>query len=301
VSEQNPAQTSSEPASLTVASAGPASPGLVEAVAAPVQPPVSQASEIESLVVDEKAEAPTSEALQLDAKVDSKVDTKPDALGFPEAQLDRRMRGKSRFPAIAAVAALATVAGALGGALAIAAGIHLASNEAARNENSALEASIARIEADILALKSSVEHTSKLGIAQVNRTSDRLDKLEKAQAEPAAKIAKLSEALDNLLATTAPAAAPVATAAAPKEVAGSIVPPASAPAASLKIEIAKPPKLEGWFLRDVAHGGALIEGRRGYYEVYAGDLVPGIGRVDAVRRQDGRWVVVTSKGLIVAR
>jgi hypothetical protein len=37
------------------------------------------------------------------------------------------------------------------------------------------------------------------------------------------------------------------------------------------------------------------------YEVYAGDAVPGLGRVDAIRKQDGRWVVVTSKGLIVAR
>jgi len=54
-------------------------------------------------------------------------------------------------------------------------------------------------------------------------------------------------------------------------------------------------------LRDVAYGAALIESRRGSYDVYAGDVVPGLGRVDAIRRQDGRWVVVTSRGLIVAR
>ena len=59
--------------------------------------------------------------------------------------------------------------------------------------------------------------------------------------------------------------------------------------------------MDGWVLRDVGHGGALIESRRGVYEVYAGDAVPGLGRVDAVRRQDGRWVVVTTKGLVVAR
>jgi hypothetical protein len=45
----------------------------------------------------------------------------------------------------------------------------------------------------------------------------------------------------------------------------------------------------------------LIENRRGSYEVYAGDSVPGLGRIDAIRRQDGRWVVVTSKGLIKQR
>jgi hypothetical protein len=28
--------------------------------------------------------------------------------------------------------------------------------------------------------------------------------------------------------------------------------------------------------------------------------VPGLGRVDAIRKQDGRWIVVTSKGVISA-
>jgi hypothetical protein len=68
-----------------------------------------------------------------------------------------------------------------------------------------------------------------------------------------------------------------------------------------KPEVARLPIVEGWVLRDVANGGALIEGRRGIFEVYAGDPVPGLGRIDAIRRQDGRWVVVTSRGLIVAR
>ena len=54
-------------------------------------------------------------------------------------------------------------------------------------------------------------------------------------------------------------------------------------------------------LLNVADGGATIEGRQGIFEVYAGDPVPGLGRVDAIRKQDGRWTVVTSKGLIVAR
>ena len=52
---------------------------------------------------------------------------------------------------------------------------------------------------------------------------------------------------------------------------------------------------------DVLREQGLIESRRGMYEVYAGDPIPGLGRVDAIRKQDGRWVVVTSKGLIVAR
>ena len=54
-------------------------------------------------------------------------------------------------------------------------------------------------------------------------------------------------------------------------------------------------------IRDAANGSALIEGRQGIFEVYAGDPVPGLGRIDAIRKQDGKWVVVTSKGLIVSR
>ena len=54
-----------------------------------------------------------------------------------------------------------------------------------------------------------------------------------------------------------------------------------------------------WVVRDVQRGTALIEGRMGVIEVDQGDFVPGLGRVDAIRKQDGRWVVVTSKGIIM--
>ena len=215
-----------------------------------------------------------------------------------ESKPSSGMFGKRRFAALAAVVALAVVAGALGGALATAGLGHFVGDDTTTSSNRALEVSVARIDADILALKASVEHTSKVGMTQFNKTNDRLDKVEKAQAEPAAKLAKLSEAVDKLRA--APAAAAPVTAA--KEVTGSISPPAAAaPAAAPKIEVARLPTVDGWILREVANGGALIEGRQGIYEVYAGDPVPGVGRVDAIRRQDGRWVVVTSKGLIVAR
>jgi hypothetical protein len=212
--------------------------------------------------------------------------------------------GKRRLSAMAAVAVLAAVAGALGGALATAGLGHFAGADKAASNNLVLEASVARIDADLLALKASVEHTSKLGISQFNKTSDRLDKVEKAQAEPAARLAKLSDAVDKLRA--APAAVATAPVAA-KEVTGSISPPATAvvaapvPLPAPRPELARLPTVEGWVLRDVANGVALIEGRQGIFEVYAGDPVPGLGRVDAIRKQDGRWVVVTSKGLVIAR
>jgi hypothetical protein len=217
---------------------------------------------------------------------------------------------------MAAVALLAIAAGAIGGALA-ATGLNYAADagEVAAG-NPTLEASIARIDAEIVVLKAGLEGTAKTGMNQYNKASDRLDKIEKAQVEPAARLAKLSDAIEKLR-----AAAPATLAAAPsagKESTGAITPPngtaalplpaaATAPAASPapttspKPEAAHPPTVDGWILRDVRHGGALIEGRSGLYEVYAGDPVPGLGRIDAIRKQDGRWVVVTSRGLVVSR
>ena len=58
----------------------------------------------------------------------------------------------------------------------------------------------------------------------------------------------------------------------------------------------------GWVIREVFDGRAVIENERlGFYEVVPGANLPGIGRVETIRRQDGRGVVVTPKGLIVSQ
>ena len=269
-----------------------------------VAQPVASKPEVSRETVKE---APKVEAPRMPGKVlimSSADHAWADDEAGPEvgAEPSQSMFGKRRLGALAAVVVLAALAGALGGAAAIVGLQHFAGNDVATAAaNPAVDAAVARIDADIVALKASVEHTSKIGMSQFNKTSDRLDKVEKAQAEPAAKLARLSEAVDKLRAApaAAPAPVPVAAAVTAKEVTGSITPPAPAPAP--KVEVARLPTVEGWVLRDVAYGGALIEGQRGVYEVYAGDAVPGLGHVDAIRRQDGRWVVVTSKGLIVAR
>ena len=315
--------------------AGPAAPDT------PAAEPVTAAAEVEAakLAPDQEATSPKPDAPKDAPKVDAvrmeepKVDAskaeppridavKPEAPRFPgnvtimspgdrvgadaKAAPAEGSSGKRKIGAMAAVVALATVAGALGGALATAGIGKLTAGEPAQvsaqasAKDSALEASVARIDAEIVALKAGLEHNSRTTTGQLNKASDRLDKVEKAQAEPAAKLAKLSEAVDKLRASQASVTTAAAAPAAAKDVTGSI-PQHAAAAAPPKPEVARLPTVEGWILRDVANGGALIESRRGMYEVYAGDPIPGVGRVDAIRKQDGRWVVVTSKGLIVAR
>jgi hypothetical protein len=55
----------------------------------------------------------------------------------------------------------------------------------------------------------------------------------------------------------------------------------------------------GWGVRDVYRGAALLQSRAGgMIEVEAGDVVPGLGRIDGIRREGGHWVVITSRGMI---
>jgi hypothetical protein len=338
VSEQEAAQIQAETGSVVAGPAAPEAsaagvPVAASAHAAEVKPPELAASQAgKTPRAGEPAEAPSPDAPKMQPpKLDAAGSSeKPGLAGkvMIMAPRDRVFDGEDaadkagkpalsarrRFAAIAAVVVLAVAAGAAGGALATAgvgyyahastATATVAPNDVAIEKDAAIQSSIARIESEILALKAGLEHTSKLGMSQFNKTSDRLEKLEKAQAEPAAKLAKLSEAVERLKAN-APAAIAAAGPAGAKDITGTVTPPATtaaAPAApSGKPDVGRLPTVEGWVLRDVSNGGALIESRRGLFEVYAGDPIPGLGRIDAIRKQDGHWVVVTSRGLIVAR
>lgn len=302
-----------------VTDAGVTAPGAAEPAAEPAS--VESPKLAPEHAAEPKADAPDVDAahgpgrimVMSPARGDWHDKSWDDAVNDPEpasGASSSGMFGKRRLAALAAVVALAAVTGAIGGAMATAGLGHLFGGDANKTviaQTRALEESVMRLDADVASLKISAERASRQNTSQFGKTSDRLDRIEKAQADPAAKLAKLSETVDKLRAAPPPAA-PVASAPA-KETTGSIAPPAAAPAPLPapvplpvpKPEIARLPTVEGWTLLDIANGGATIEGRQGLFEVYAGDPIPGLGRVDAIRKQDGRWVVVTTKGLIVAR
>src|SRR5581483_5357220 len=117
------------------------------------------------------------------------------------------------------------------------------------------------------------------------RIGETLDRLERRPPVPSAP------------ATTAAAPSPATTAAAAQapETTGSIVEKQQTSAKPVP-----PPVVEGWILRDIYDGLALVESRRGLMEVGPGSNIPGVGRVETIRKQDGRWIVVTPKGIIVS-
>lgn len=192
----------------------------------------------------------------------------------------------SRVSILAACMAVAAALGSMVGAWAAAALVKAPADPVATVIASAQKGEIARLSADIAALKESVEALSKNSSTQLARITERVERSEKAQTEPAAKIARLADAVEKLERKTAA----VAPAPAAPETTGSIVPK----------QQDKPSVVSGWVLREVFDGAAMVESRHGLYEVVPGANLPGLGRVETIRRQDGRWVVVTPKGIIVS-
>jgi hypothetical protein len=196
----------------------------------------------------------------------------------------------SRF---AAMIALAIGGGAVAGSLATLWSMQAPAPDeaAALNETNVLKAAIERLNSDLVALRSSSEGAGRTASAQFVRLTERVDRVERAQSEPAAKIAKISEALERIDRRTRDIPDLVPVPPSPEQ-----RPPPPVP---IK-EISRVSVVPGWVVRGVYEGTALIQGRIGLVEVEVGDPLPGGGRVQAIRRQDGHWVVVTTKGLILA-
>ena len=227
-----------------------------------------------------KAEAPKIETAQADINPEiaakGRVESITSAIKDKLAARPRTSRYAVLAASIAIAAALGSVVGALAGAA-----LMRAEPEAPAMNAKALGKTLAQLSADVSALKTALDASSKATNTQLSRIGERVERAEKSQAETAQKTARLSEM-------------PKTSAQLPADVTGSI-------GSIIEKQQARPPIVEGWVIRDIFDGRAMVEsGRYGIYEVGPGAPLPGVGKVEAVRRQDGRWVVVTPKGLIVS-
>lgn len=200
-----------------------------------------------------------------------------------------------RYAPLAAGIVLAVAAGAIAGAAALSTlrPDTSAATAAAANETHALKATVAQLTNEVTTLKAALGNAQRTTTAQVGKLTERIDRAEKAQAEPAAKIARITETVDRLEKRQQQAAAvpaPVAVAAADPDITGSI-----------RKEEARPPVAEGWRLVDLYQGRAVVENRNGMlFEVGPGANLPGLGRVESIKRENGRVVVVAKNGTILA-
>jgi len=146
--------------------------------------------------------------------------------------------------------------------------------------------------------------------AKLTQLTSQLEKLDAQSARgSAAKLAEITERLDRLhheitslettgsIAKPAPAAAPL-----PPVRTANVSPPREiTPPKEIKPKAAEQQHaLDGWVLRGVHDGTALVEGVWGLREVAPGDALPGAGRVKSIERHGGAWVVLTTAGFIEA-
>jgi hypothetical protein len=175
----------------------------------------------------------------------------------------------SRFLQLAAtvafIAAFSSFVGAVSGtAFARFYSLNTASAPAA--QTSADAAALQQVKAELASLKAEVDATMRGTNGQYSKIADRLDRLDQHFAS--------ADVTGSIASSTAPE--PVQ------------------PKIADRI-------LQDWAVREVQNGRALVESRLGgIFDVGAGSVLPGVGRVDSIKRQDGQWLVLTARGTITS-
>jgi hypothetical protein len=232
-------------------------------------------------------DAPT---IELEAVHSAHADEKPSAETAAAEQPAAEQASRWRLATYAPLAATITFAlalGAIAGAAATSGLLHDSSPSPATTEASrALQASVTQLGNELATVKASIASAQKTSGVQFGKLTERLDRTDKAQAEPALKLAKIQESIERLERRQQVAAQPA------PEITGSVTPPK---------EESKPQVVEGWRLRDFYDGRAIVENRTGtLFRVGPGSNVPGLGRIESIKRENGKVVVVTPSGIIAA-
>src|SRR6185437_13531214 len=262
------------------------------------------AADPENAATPVKSELPTVES----PSISPAVETAPEPVAVEVPAIEPKIESKAETPAIepvtaatsktaqlfvlrprhkryALLAASVTFAAALGAIVgAVASGGFSAPTPAKPDvatieESKAMQQSIARLGKEITTLKANLEAANKSAHTQIAKITDRL---EHAQADITGSISAPQ--------TTAAAAPPLVPAPlpAPRPAAAEIQPPARAAV------------VPGWTIHDTRGGYVYVENHGAVYQVLLGVPLPGLGRVESVKRQDGRWVVTTPRGVIVS-
>ncbi|MDP2357580.1 MAG: hypothetical protein Q8M31_16175 [Beijerinckiaceae bacterium] len=172
-----------------------------------------------------------------------------------------------------------------------------------------LEARIKRIETTPVAdatlkpgieiLAQRIDEIARKQTLALTQTSTRLDRSDKDMSSRMDRITERFERIEKQVTTPTPISSIQKNTTAITRSNPDVTSAAAAP--TPKAEAADAKAVRGYILREVFRGGALVESRYGVMEVFPGAQLPGAGRVRSVEKRDGRWVVVTTAGLIQAQ
>ncbi|HZC55788.1 MAG TPA: hypothetical protein VE396_07025 [Xanthobacteraceae bacterium] len=175
----------------------------------------------------------------------------------------------TRFLMLAATVAFTAAFGSFVGSVTGSGFAHIyypAASSSSSSQVSADTTTLQQMNAELAALKAEVDSTMRGTNGQYSKIADRLDRLDQHFAS--------ADTTGSIAASTAPS---------PDQ-----------PKINDRI-------LQDWVVQGVQNGRALVESRYGgMFDVGAGSVLPGVGRVDSIKRQDGQWLVLTARGTITS-
>jgi len=203
------------------------------------------------------------------------VETAPAPSSKPSFQWSPRRKRTALF------AASVTLAAALGAVVGASVSHSFADAKAPTEvagveERRAMQQSIARLTKEVVSLKANLDAASKTARSEIAKIADRL-----------------AAAAD----VTGSVTPPQTMAATPEE---AIPLPVPRPRRDLAMSTPPPAVVPEWTIRSAHDGVAYVEGHGEIYEAVLGVPLPGLGPVQTIKREDGRWIVVTPRGIIVS-
>ncbi|MGX1169486.1 hypothetical protein AB7M16_005752 [Bradyrhizobium sp. USDA 372] len=145
-------------------------------------------------------------------------------------------------------------------------------------------------------LRTAVDQSSKVTNDRFGRFAENLDRIERVSSSSTAK-------LDRLAQVQAQAPAPATVQTQPVSPQGPMVAAVAAPEFTGSVpalERASAPRkaIKGWSVRQAYEGIAILQGPNGVIEAVLGQQVPGLGRIEEIRNDNGRLVVEAGGGVI---
>ena len=237
--------------------------------------PVTESPSISPASIESTAEPVAETITQLAAdEISVAVAGPEDITAIPQTEIKKRPRfvlrpRHKRHALLAASVAIAAAFGALVGAATTGGFSGPKAADVSMEENKATQQSVTRLAKEITSIKTSLDAASKSANSQFAKIAERLNH-------------------DGADAT------------------GSVAPPQAVPPAPRSSAIAaelQPPRLPivtDWSIREARGGYIYVQGHGDVYQVVPGAPLPGLGPVEQIKRQDGRWLVVTPRGIIVS-
>ena len=244
-------------------------------------PPLSPAGEAAAPIAAEQS-TPAAELIAAAPVIEPPIAAAAET-AKPPPKIWMRFTVRPRHRRYAVLAASVTFAAALGALIGTLASSGSAPPRAKPDvavieQNKAMQQSIAKLNKEIAALKTNLDQASKTAHTQIAKISERLEH-------------QAAEITGSIAAPQTVPAAPPAPVPLPRPVQR---------VAAVEAQPAHIPVVRDWFIHDFRNGYVFVEGHGEVFQVQIGAPLPGLGPVQSVKRQEGRWMVLTPKGMIVS-